>query len=47
MSRICEVCGRVEENTSQEKETETLSTKQMSILHVCESCIKDRQHPHF
>ncbi|MDR7316463.1 hypothetical protein [Brevibacillus nitrificans] len=45
MSRVCEVCGRVEESSSQEDERETLSTQQMSILHVCENCIKDRQHP--
>ncbi|MFS0553742.1 hypothetical protein [Brevibacillus sp. 179-C9.3 HS] len=47
MSRVCEVCGRVEENTSLEQEIDTTSTQQMSILHVCESCIKDRQHSHY
>lgn len=47
MSRVCEVCGRVEDNPSLEKETETHSTQQISILHVCESCIADRQHLHF
>lgn len=47
MSRVCEVCGRVEEQPSSEQETEALTSQQLSILHVCESCIQDRQHPHY
>ncbi|MBU8711858.1 hypothetical protein NST23_10720 [Brevibacillus sp. FSL K6-0770] len=47
MTRVCEVCGRVEEESPQDQEAEAVSSTQMSLLHVCESCIADRQHPHF
>jgi ribosome-binding protein aMBF1 (putative translation factor) len=45
MSRVCEICGRLEEDASQANQEETASSEMsMSILHVCEECIKDRQY---
>lgn len=43
MSRLCEVCGRAEEEAAKEQEADTRAAQQMTILHVCESCIADRQ----
>ncbi len=45
MSRVCEICGRLEEDASQANQEEAATSEMsMNILHVCEECIKDRQH---
>lgn len=45
MSRLCEICGiaeKVEEEGTEEKtSSEEIS---MSILHLCDNCLNDRQH---
>ncbi|MBU3568801.1 hypothetical protein IUK39_01200 [Priestia aryabhattai] len=48
MAWLCEVCGKVEEMELEKMEGESPSQEiSMGTLHICESCIEDRQHPVF
>ncbi|WP_433958396.1 hypothetical protein [Cytobacillus horneckiae] len=45
MSKLCEICGMVEEDEIEETELKSDTVEiSMRTLHICEKCIIDRQH---